>query len=687
MGVIDRLKIMREAKKRDISLKQFGDMADAQLLGGLRTNTGMVVTPEIALNYSAVWNAVTVISQTIASLPLMVFRRTGPDERERFTNHRLYDTIHNQPNPEMTSFAWRETAMNHVLLWGNHYSFIENISKIGSKVNLWPLNPSRVEPFRNDAGRIIYKYRRLDNVEVIIPADKMFHLAGLGFDGRVGYSVISKAAESFSLGLSMESFGARYFGQGTHLGGIIKHPGRLSKEAKDNLKKSFDDVYKGLTGSHTTGVLEEGMTYEAFGIPPNDSQFLESRQFQTTEVARWFNLPPHKIKDLLRATFSNIESQQIEFVTDTIRPWLVRWEQVIGWKLLTENERRNIFAEFIIEGLLRGDIKSRYEAYAIARLNGWMTADQVRARENMNSTEDKSGTIYLVPMNMTNAADLLLPPEEPEDEPFEEPEEGEDEEDALMLDIEKRGHSKVTVRSVRLRRKIGEAFKSRFFEAIKRIVAKEVKQMKKIAKKTLSERTQGEFNTQVDKWYLSEPVRKFIEAELAGVYESYAEEIYKVAAEEINSKLEADEAFRQEVQRYVENSTTRYIMSSRGQMKSVVRKAIEKELDAIEAVELRLARWEEKRPEKESRREIIAGAAGLASFVYFAGGFRTVWVTVGKNCPYCDSLDGATVESGGNFLEPGTEFQPEGAERPLTTRGGISHPPAHGGCDCSTGPA
>ncbi|KKL84476.1 hypothetical protein LCGC14_1964360 [marine sediment metagenome] len=211
--------------------------------------------------------------------------------------------------------------------------------------------------------------------------------------------------------------------------------------------------------------------------------------------------------------------------------------------------------------------------------------------------------------------------------------------------------------------------------------------MKKIAKKTLSERTQGEFNNRVDEWYLSESVRKFIEKELAGVYESYADEIYKVAADEINSQLEANEAFRLEVQNYIKNSTTRYIMSSRGQMKSVVRKAIEKELDTIEAVELRLARWEEKRPEKESRREIIAGAAGLASFVYFAGGFRTVWVTVGKNCPYCDSLDGATIESGGTFLAAGTEFQPEGAERPLTTRGGISHPPAHGSCDCSTSSA
>ncbi|KKL84474.1 hypothetical protein LCGC14_1964340 [marine sediment metagenome] len=234
MGVIDRIKIMREAKKRDISLKQFGDMMDAQLLGGLRTNTGMVVTPEIALNYSAVWNAVTVLAGTVASLPLMVFKRIGLDGRERFANHQLFDTIHTQPNPEMTSFLWRETAMNHVLLRGNHYSFIENISRIGSKVNLWPLNPGRVDPFREDNGELIYKYRRMDNKEVIIPAEKMFHLAGLGFDGRVGYSVISKAAESFSLGLSMESFGARYFGQGTHMGGILSHPSRLSKEAKDN---------------------------------------------------------------------------------------------------------------------------------------------------------------------------------------------------------------------------------------------------------------------------------------------------------------------------------------------------------------------------------------------------------------------------------------------------------------------
>ena len=686
MGFVDRLKIMREVKRRDISLKQFGEMADAQMFGGLKTNTGMIVTPEIALNYSAVWNAVTVLAGTIASLPLMVFKRIGIDGRERFANHRLFDTIHTQPNPEMTSFLWREVAMNHVLLWGNHYSFIENISEMGAKINIWPLNPQRVEPFRNEGGKLVYKYRRMDNKEVIIPAEKMFHLAGLGFDGRVGYSVISKAAESFSLGLSMESFGSRYFGQGTHLGGLITHPGRLSPEAKTNLKESFDNVYKGLTGSHTTGVLEEGMKYEAFGIPPNDSQFLESRVFQVTEVARWFNLPPHKIKDLTRSTFSNIESSQIEFVTDSIRPWLVRWEQTIGWKLLTIPDRRNVFAEFVIEGLLRGDIQTRFAAYAIARANGFMTADQVRARENMNPTEDGSGKIYNIPLNWTNAADLLLPPEEPEDEPFdEEPEE--EEENVLMLDIEKRGHSKITVRSVRLRRKLGVAFKPRFFRAIQRIVAKEIIKVLSIAKKTLQERTQGEFNAQIDEWYLSEPVREFIESELGSVYESYADEIYKVAADEINSKLEADESFRLEVQKYIENSTTRYIMASRGQIKSVVRRAIEDGIDEIEAVEKRLAEWTAKRPEKEARREIIAGAAGLASFVYFAGGFRVVWVTVGKNCPYCDSLDGATIASGEFFLDKGIQFQPEGAERPLTTRGGIGHPPAHGSCDCSTGPA
>ncbi|KKK93156.1 hypothetical protein LCGC14_2695700, partial [marine sediment metagenome] len=265
------------------------------------------------------------------------------------------------------------------------------------------------------------------------PSEKMFHLAGLGFDGRVGYSVISKASESFSLGLAMEEFGSRYFGQGTHLGGLIKHPGRLSPEAKDNLKSSFDNVYKGLTGSHVMGVLEEGMSYEAFGIPPNDSQFLESRVFQVTEVARWFNLPPHKIKDLTRSTFSNIESSQIEFVTDSVRPWLVRWEQVIGWKLLSIIERRNIFAEYIIEGLLRGDIKTRFEAYAIARANGFMNADQVRAKENMNPTEDGSGKIYNIPLNWTNAANLLLPPEEPEDEPFDEPDEDDEEEENALV--------------------------------------------------------------------------------------------------------------------------------------------------------------------------------------------------------------------------------------------------------------
>ena len=402
------------------------------MVSGQPSQSGVDVSGDTAMNFSAVFNAVQIIAGTIASLPLVLYRRPDEKSKERFTNHPLYDVLHNQPNPQMTSFNFREMLQAHLLLRGNAYAQIVR-DTAGRVVELWPWNPESVEILYK--GReVFYKLRVTATEELILPAVDVLHIPGLGFDGRLGYSVLTKARESMGLGLAMETFQARFYGAGTNIGGVLEHPGRLGEEAHKRLKADIDEKYSGLGKSHRVLVLEEGMKYVKSGMPLEDAQFLESRVFQIAEICRWFNLPPHKLKELSKATFSNIEQQQIEFVQDSIRPWLVRWEQHLVWKLLTAEDRRTLFAEFLIDGLLRGDTKSRMEAYAVMRQNGIISADEWRSKENMNPIGGRAGEILWMPLNMVDARE-----EPPEPAPAVAPEVPADGEPEKELEEEQKG--------------------------------------------------------------------------------------------------------------------------------------------------------------------------------------------------------------------------------------------------------
>jgi HK97 family phage portal protein len=250
-------------------------------------------------------------------------------------------------------------------------------------------------------GRLIYKYLK-DGQQIILTSEQVLHIPGLGFDGIKGYSPIHMAREAIGLALATEEFGARFFGNGARPGGILEHPGVVKDPEK--LRKSWEEVYKGIKNSHKIAVLEEGMKYHEIGIPPEDAQFLETRRFQLNEICRIFRVPPHLVGDLTRATFSNIEHQSIEFVVHTIRPWLVRWEQAITKCLLREGERKIYFPKFTVDGLLRGDFKARMEGYAIGRQNGWLSANDIRELEDLNPIpEEQGGDLYLVNGNMIPA--------------------------------------------------------------------------------------------------------------------------------------------------------------------------------------------------------------------------------------------------------------------------------------------
>jgi len=364
--------------------------------GGRATRSGVQVTDETAMRVTAYLAAVKVISETIASLPLNLYQDKG-ETRERTPNHPLYEVLHHQSNPEMTAYTFRETIMGHILNWGNGYAYIDR-NGAGAITALWPLLPDRTRPDRDENGNLIYWTLLPNNEPRRLDAFDVLHIPGFGFDGIVGYNPVRLAQEAIGLSLAAEEFGATFFGNGATPSGVIEYPAALSDTALENYKKEARAAYQGLTNSHKVMILEEGLKYHQVTIPPDAAQFLETRKFQIAEIARVFRVPLHMLQELDRSTNNNIEHQSIEFVVHTIRPWLVRIEQRIRMQLLSPREKRmGYYAGFVVEGLLRGDTKSRYEAYGVALDKGWMSPNEVRKKENENPYP--GGDAYRVPLN------------------------------------------------------------------------------------------------------------------------------------------------------------------------------------------------------------------------------------------------------------------------------------------------
>lgn len=384
--------------------------------GGAPSGTGITVNDTTAMQSTAVFACVRIISEAIASLPLPVYEKLYPRGKQRAPDHPLYRVLHDIGNSEMTAMTLRQTLQGHAVLRGNAYAEIE-YDNAGRVIGLWPLRPDKTRPWRDPQTKVLWYITQLPSgQEVKLPKERVFHLLGLAGDGIVGYSPIRQAAEAIGLTLATERYGAALFGNGARPGGIITIPQSLadmSEQAKERLRLSWEERHQGLSKAHRIAILDEGMKWEQVGIHPDEAQFLETRKFQVTDIARLFHVPPHMIADLERATNNNIEHQGLEFVVFTLRPWLVQWEQTIAWKLLTEEERRRYYAEHVIDGLLRGDYKSRMEGYHFARQDGWMSANDIRELENLNPLPPEIGDAYLVNGNMTPVHKAGQKPTEP----------------------------------------------------------------------------------------------------------------------------------------------------------------------------------------------------------------------------------------------------------------------------------
>ncbi|MBR1442205.1 MAG: phage portal protein [Firmicutes bacterium] len=363
------------------------------LLGN--STSGQRVNERTAMQLTTVYACVRILSEAIASLPLHLYRYTENGGKEKATDHPLYFLLHDEPNAEMTSFAFRETLMTHLLLWGNAYAQIIRNGK-SEIVGLYPLMPDRMTVDRDENKKLYYEYRVSQDDAPInkkstvkLEPYEVLHIPGLGFDGLVGYSPIALAKNSIGMAIACEEFGAKFFANGAQPIGVLEYPGVLNNPEK--LRESWQAIYGGSNNAHKTAILEEGAKYTPISISPEQAQFLETRKFQINEIARIFRVPPHMVGDLEKSSFSNIEQQSLEFVKYSLNPWVSRWEQSIMRSLLSIDEKKVYFAKFNVDGLLRGDYQSRMNGYAVGIQNGFMSPNDVRELENLDLIPDELG--------------------------------------------------------------------------------------------------------------------------------------------------------------------------------------------------------------------------------------------------------------------------------------------------------
>lgn len=404
MSILSGLFKMRDAPKDRTS-----GSAYTFLMGS--STAGKNVNERSAMQMTAVYACVRILSEAIAGLPLHMYQYKDGGGKKKAFDHNLYHLLHDEPNPEMTSFVFRETLMTHLLLWGNAYAQIIRNGK-GEVIALYPLMPNRMTVNRDSNGMLYYQYQKSNDdaptmegsLFILSPSD-VLHVPGLGFDGLVGYSPIAMAKNAIGLSIAAEEYGAKFYANGAAPSGVLEHPGVLKDPTK--VRDSWNAAFGGSANSHKIAVLEEGLKYTPISISPNEAQFLETRKFQLDEIARIFRVPPHMIGDLERSTFSNIENMSREFVTYTLSPWMARWEQSLSRVLLSEDEKKTYFFKFNVDGLLRGDYQSRMQGYSVGIQNGFMCPNDVRELEDLDLIPDElGGNKFIVNGNMVDLANV-----------------------------------------------------------------------------------------------------------------------------------------------------------------------------------------------------------------------------------------------------------------------------------------
>ncbi|MFB7031720.1 MULTISPECIES: phage portal protein [unclassified Streptomyces] len=643
--------------------------------GGSTNSAGIRVDQDTALTYSPFFAGVRVLSEDLGGLPLFLYERLKRG-KQRASGHPLYPLLHDQPNPMMSSVWLREVLTSHAITWGDGVGYVVSNERTGVVEEIWPLRPDRltIGVKRTGPGQFERRYRYDDDVNgvhtVLLPHE-VLHIAGLGFDGVRGYPVVELAANSIGLGLATEHHGAKVFSNGAAPGGALSHPGNLSPEARRRMADDWENIHRGIDRAHRVAILEEGVTFQQVGVPNDSAQFLETRKLQIGEMARWLRLPPHKIGDLDRATFSNIEQQGLDYIQSALNIWLVRWEQAILTQLLLPSERARYYPEFLVDSLLRGDTLARYQAYAIGRQWGWLSANDVRDKENLNPVA--GGDDYLVPLNMVPAGRTAP---------------------ALQTAAAARAARMARLLAGRtaVRETTAEAWARKIEESDQEVADLEADKLGALVDKHLApERGRGRslaaFLTALQVLYAGDgPIMERLTELWVPLMTMFADDIARAAAEEVGHEETVD--LSAWAQAYALSHAQYQVSSSYGQIRAVVDKTEGTPEDIARAVVERFTKWQEERPAQTARWESSQLPNAAARETWKEAGVKSIqWVARGsKNCPYCQRLDGAVREIETPFVAKGDEVEGEAEGETLTAKRDTFHPPVHPGCNCEVIP-
>lgn len=664
-----------------------------QIVDYLKTSSGVVVSETSALYSTPVYSCISLISRHMGSMPLQVFERKGDGSKRLAVDHPNYPLLHARPNPEMTAMSLRSTLMAHMLGWGTYYANKEWTAGYTRVKALWPLRPDRIVVERDPStGELIYVYtlpggepRKLSPMDVL-------RVNGLGYNGIQGYSPIEKGKEAIGLARAMEKHGALFFANGAIPGLALTHPGTLSETAHENLRKSWEKAHQGLDNKHRLAILEEGVTIKEIGINPELSQFLETRRFQIEEIARMFNIPLHKISDLSRATFNNIEHLSQEYLTDCLLPYAVQNEQSYNWDLFTEKDRGRYFTEHNFEGLLRGDSKARAEYYRTMFNIGAFSPNMILSKENMNPIGDE-GDFHMVQVNMVPLK-MYLEGNNGQEVP----------EIPVVGTVGGDEGKSVPARSARERRtaaiwegrkKLRDRHRGLIRETVAQLVTREVNTVRRYVESHLKKGDVEGFETRVDGFY-TDVFPDYARMKMNPVFGVYADALAEAARGEVGVERGDDTGeFAKFVSGCTDHYVAQHVRSSRGQIRVLLHggKNDASELfdgnvgveappeDAVEAVESRMAEWEETRADKDADNETVGVDGAVAHMVFASHGFNLRWAAVGESCPYCSMLDNMVVGGEDFFLKQDEDLQPPN-QPPMRVRFSKRHPPAHAGCDC-----
>jgi len=630
------------------------------------------ISADEAVQLSTVYRCISLLAENTASMPLPIYEDTAQG-RVKVRDAQAYRILNLEPNPLSTPFDFREAMMWQACLYGSAYA--EKVrNSAGETVELWLIPSKRVKPILGN-GTITYEVNMPDGKTVIYPQDKMFRINWTTDNGLTGLRPLALFRKVFELAVNTDHYANSYFKNGGAPSGVVTHNIDDTNQQKQ-MKADFKKAYTGKNGAHRVIFLQEGMTYTAISSPPNQSQMVESRKFNVIEICRLYNVQPHKVFEMENTIKSNIEQSSRDFIDTTLLPWAVRWQQSVYRDLFTKDQKRRYYAEMTFEALLRGDVQTRYAAYAVGRQWGWLSANDVRTRENMALIE--GGDLYLTPMNMLDSSDIS-------GEQQTQPVESKSLTRHDVPKVETRADTKAQqIKCAKARAKLASRHRPVFENAGAKISKRQANEVRKASRKYLGNGQTQQFLEWLTDYF--ETAKSWISRDIKAEALTLANAISDLAVSQVDGEELKEEDIQKIIDNYSDNFSQRNANSKAAQLKKIVDDNIQEE-NLKELIDERANEWEEKDPNKISKNETVFIASMIAREVFRYNGYqKLVFInTSGKSCPFCSQLDGKVVGINEPIIPKGESILADDGSN-MRVYGTKMHTPIHQGCQCDIAP-